>query len=71
MNGLIIQWGKNIAKGNGETWKFPIQYTSPPVVVGNSNRGHNYWNISSVTSTSVTFYQDDSGGTWDIFAIGY
>lgn len=73
MNGLCIQWGRNISKGNGETWNFPLssQYTQIPMAIGNSNRGHNYWNIGTVTKTGVSFYQDSSGGTWDVFAIGY
>lgn len=72
-NGLCIQWGRNISKGNGQTWDFPLnaQFTQIPMVVGNSNRGHNYWNIGTVTTSGVTFYQDSSGGTWDVFAIGY
>ncbi len=41
------------------------------MVVGNSNRGHNYWNVGTVTKQGVTFYQDSSGGTWDVFAIGH
>ncbi len=68
---MRIQWGKDINKGNNGVWQFPLLFSVKPTVVGNSNRGHNYWNVSTVTTSEVKFYQDSSGGTWDIIAIGY
>lgn len=66
-DGLIEQQVCGITNG----WIYPIVYTYKPIAIGNSNRGHNYWNIASATTTRVTFYQDSSGGTWDVFVKGF
>jgi hypothetical protein len=67
-NGLKMQWIKNTTQN---PCKFPIQFSEIPVCVGNSNRSHTYWCLLETTTSQVSLYQDDGGGSWDIFAIGY